>query len=733
MKKLYTILIVLFVTASTFAQAPEKMSYQAVLRDASNTLLTNQEVGMQISILQSTANGTAVYVETQTVTSNINGLVTLEIGTGSVVSGDFTTIDWSTDNYFIKTETDPAGGTTYTITGTSQLMSVPFAMYAKTSGNAAPGPQGAQGTQGIQGAAGAAGTDGTNGIQGTQGATGAVGADGAAGTDGTNGIQGIQGATGAVGVDGAAGTDGTNGTQGTQGATGTAGADGAAGTDGTDGTQGIQGATGTAGADGAAGTDGTQGIQGATGSAGTNGEKGEAGVAGTQGIQGAIGTAGTNGTNGAKGDVGEKGDTGDQGTQGIQGNIGSVGAVGATGTTGTNGAKGDTGITGAQGDVGEKGIQGATGADGASGETGAQGDQGAQGIQGTAGTNGEKGATGEQGAAGLTTAVNAIAQIDGNITLTTTDIPEGDNKYYTDALVSANTAVAANTLKVGYTEALVSANTDVAANIVKITNATHTGDVTGSTVLTITNDAVTTDKIKDNNVTDAKIVAVSASKLTGTVGIANGGTNITTYTQGDILYATSATELTKLPAGTAGQVLTMNTGATAPEWVAVTTATYAIGDTHQGGIIFYLDASGKHGLISAPTDQSAGIKWDNGSFVDTYAYGNGIGAGEGNSQGIRRWQGTCSSCYASELCQDLILGGETDWYLPSKYELNLMFENIGQGNALGLGNIGNFANNYYWSSTEIGDSGAWLQSFANGYQANGNKSSTYNVRAVRAF
>jgi hypothetical protein len=134
MKKLYKILIVLLVTASTFAQAPEKMSYQAVLRDASNTLLTSQEVGMQISMLQGSSTGTAVYTETHSVTTNINGLVSLEIGTGST-SDDFATIDWSAGTYFIKTETDPAGGTNYTITGTSQVLSVPFAMYAKTSGS----------------------------------------------------------------------------------------------------------------------------------------------------------------------------------------------------------------------------------------------------------------------------------------------------------------------------------------------------------------------------------------------------------------------------------------------------------------------------------------------------------------------------------------------------------------------------------------------------------------------
>ena len=134
-KILYTILAALLFPIAIFAQAPEKMSYQAVVRNSGDALVTNQVVGMQISILQTTATGTAVYVETQIPTTNVNGLVTLEIGTGTVVSGDFTTIDWSDDSYFIKTETDPTGGTSYTITGTSQLLSMPYALYAKTAGS----------------------------------------------------------------------------------------------------------------------------------------------------------------------------------------------------------------------------------------------------------------------------------------------------------------------------------------------------------------------------------------------------------------------------------------------------------------------------------------------------------------------------------------------------------------------------------------------------------------------
>ena len=130
MKKLYTLIAILLINMAAFAQAPQKMSYQAVVRDAANALIDNQTVGMQISVLQGSDTGTPVYVETQTPTTNANGLASLEIGTGTIVSGTFASIDWSTGTYYIKTETDLAGGTSYTITGASQLLSVPYALYA---------------------------------------------------------------------------------------------------------------------------------------------------------------------------------------------------------------------------------------------------------------------------------------------------------------------------------------------------------------------------------------------------------------------------------------------------------------------------------------------------------------------------------------------------------------------------------------------------------------------------
>jgi hypothetical protein len=332
-KKRFTFLAALLIAVSIFGQlpektsilegnnqkmapapaAPEQISYQAVVRDDNNATVANQVVGMQISVLQTTANGTAVYVETQTPTTNANGLLSIYIGAGSAVTATFSVIDWSSGPYFIKIEIDPSGdNANYTITGTTQLVSVPFAMYAKTSGSSTPGPQGTNGTQGIQGVTGTSGADGATGPSGTTGAQGIQGETGIAGATGSLGAQGDIGATGV------AGTNGTDGTQGIQGATGTSGADGATGPSGTTGAQGIQGETGIAGATGSLGA---QGDIGATGVAGTNGTDGAQGIQGATGTSGAPGVAGTNGT------------------QGIQGEIGTTGADGAPGipTEGTEG------------------------------------------------------------------------------------------------------------------------------------------------------------------------------------------------------------------------------------------------------------------------------------------------------------------------------------------------------------------------------------------------------------
>lgn len=135
MKKILLTVGILLGCHLVSAQAPEKMSYQAVMRNSSGQLLTNQNIGVKVSVLQGSPAGAAVYSERLTGTTNTNGLISLEIGSGTVLSGTFSTINWPSGNYYLKTETDPTGGTNYTIAGTSQLLSVPYAMYAKSAGS----------------------------------------------------------------------------------------------------------------------------------------------------------------------------------------------------------------------------------------------------------------------------------------------------------------------------------------------------------------------------------------------------------------------------------------------------------------------------------------------------------------------------------------------------------------------------------------------------------------------
>ena len=135
MNKVILILITIFITVDVLAQVPEKMSYQAVVRNGKNTLVANQSIGLRISIIQGAVNGTTVFQEVfkPNPVTNANGLVTTEIGSGKPTLGAFSSIDWANGPYFIKAETDTTGGTNYTITGTTRLLSVPYALHTKTA------------------------------------------------------------------------------------------------------------------------------------------------------------------------------------------------------------------------------------------------------------------------------------------------------------------------------------------------------------------------------------------------------------------------------------------------------------------------------------------------------------------------------------------------------------------------------------------------------------------------
>jgi len=147
MKKIYLFPLFFLLVYVAQAQAPQKLSYQAVLRNNSNQLLQNRPVGLRISLIKDSVAGLVVYSETHQSTTTNNGLINIQIGGGSPFLGTFNTIDWSKGNYYVKTETDPDGGTNYSIVGSSELLSVPYALYAANGG--IPGPKGDKGDTGL--------------------------------------------------------------------------------------------------------------------------------------------------------------------------------------------------------------------------------------------------------------------------------------------------------------------------------------------------------------------------------------------------------------------------------------------------------------------------------------------------------------------------------------------------------------------------------------------------------
>lgn len=337
MKKVLIVFCTLFAQFIIRAQTPQKFNYQAVARDASGSVLPNKNISARFSIREISISGPIVYQETHQLQTNSLGLFTTFVGTGAVTTGDFENINWGSGNKYIQVEYDPQGGTNYLVVGSTQLVSVPYALYAETAGN---GGGGATGTTGPTGAVGPTGATGPTGISGAAGATGPQGVTGVTGPQGTPGATGAQGITGPTGATGSSGQNGANGVTGPTGPTGLQG------------NTGVQGATGPTGANGA---QGVTGPTGATGPAGANGVTGPTGVTGLQGITGAQGATGP---------------TGDAGAQGVTGPSGPSGADGATGATGPTG---ETGLTGVTGPTGAQGITGATGGTGVTGVTGATG------------------------------------------------------------------------------------------------------------------------------------------------------------------------------------------------------------------------------------------------------------------------------------------------------------------------------------------------------------------------
>jgi hypothetical protein len=153
------------------------------------------------------------------------------------------------------------------------------------------------------------------------------------------------------------------------------------------------------------------------------------------------------------------------------------------------------------------------------------------------------------------------------------------------------------------------------------------------------------------------------------------------------------------------------------------TATFTIGQDTLGGIVFYINGTGQHGLIAATSDQSASCQWGCMATTIPGANDSAVGTGQANTTAI---VGTCTTTgIAAQICNALVTGGYSDWFLPSKLELSLMYTNKTA--------IGGFTTYGYWSSTQHGSGTAWVEYFSNGLKATANKNDAYHLRAVRAF
>ncbi len=317
MKKSIAFAFLSFALSFTRAQVPQGFNYQAVARNASGDALVNASVSVRLTIHDASASGTIVYQEHHSTVTNPLGLFSVIIGAGTVDQGVFNSVDWGTNSKYLQVEFNSGGG--YVDMGTSQLMSVPYALF---SGSGPAGPTGSQGPQGIQGA------QGPIGVTGPQGNAGPQGVQGVTGPTGASGIQGVKGNTGNTGATGPTGPTGSTGI-GQQGITGPTGNTGPGG--GPIGPTGPTGATGPSGGPiGPTGSTGAQGVTGATGPTGSTGATGVIGLTGATGPQGIQGAQGLQGIQGL------------QGVQGVQGPAGVAGPTGATGLLTNGSAAGNT-------------------------------------------------------------------------------------------------------------------------------------------------------------------------------------------------------------------------------------------------------------------------------------------------------------------------------------------------------------------------------------------------------
>ncbi|NOQ23943.1 MAG: DUF1566 domain-containing protein [Bacteroidales bacterium] len=634
MKKIIHTFLALLLSVIIYAQTPQSFKYQAIARDGSGQVLDNKDVSFQISILEGSTTGNSVYTETFTATTNQFGLVNLNIGTGNS-NDDFTAINWSNTKFFVQIMMDQTGQSDYQLMGTSQMLSVPYALHAKTAENTFSGDYNDLSNSPDLSSYD---TDVSNDFNGdfnnltnTPDLSNYI-------TDETDPVY--------IAWDKSAGISITESQI----------------------------------------SDFGNYESTFTKNSAFNKNFGNVAETVTEGNDSRLSDARTP-TSHAASHI--------NGTDDIQDASSSQKGL----MTATYATKLDGIATGAEVNVATNLAIGT--------KTGTTLD-----INSNTGTNVSIPAANTTDAGLMTNA--QFDKLDG--IETNADVTDATN-------VDAAGAVMESDFNASTFLYATSDNTPQAKNISET-----------KTILSLENVENTALSTWEGSGNVASLGTVTSGTIGTGAALADVTMSLGSDADGDIYYR-SGNKLTRLAKGADNQVLTLESGVPAWKDAASGGGALAIGDFYGGGIIFWLDASGNHGLVCAKEDQSTGIQWYEDLTLTTATL-NAIYGGEANTNTIVSNAGASN---AAQLCDEysVTINNEyyDNWYLPSHYELVLMYNNKATINTTITSNSGSvLTGDTYWSSTEFPWDKAGTVFFENGGESSVTKTATsISVRAIRAF